>query len=139
MSKGIVLGVAAGFAAGAAAAVAGKILVDKIVCEIKGDLEEQTFTSPNGENTVTMSFGSSQTARGLTYIRVKAFSQAVKDECKLVLLARGNEGLFVAEWIGDDTFKLLIGKGKRRQCCEVTFAEDKITAQYYLQKMPVAE
>ena len=68
MKNNAILGAVIGFAAGTAAAIAGKIAVDKVVEEIKGELGDQTFTSPEGNNRVTISSGSSTTAKGRSSI-----------------------------------------------------------------------
>ncbi|MBQ2385510.1 MAG: hypothetical protein II292_04805, partial [Clostridia bacterium] len=72
MKKRTKFAMAVGFVAGAAAGAVGAMAYDKIAAEIKSDMREQTFTSPEGNNVVTVSYGSSTTAKGLTYIRVKA-------------------------------------------------------------------
>ena len=38
------------------------------------------------------------------------------------------------EWIDNNHFKLLIGNGKRKQCCDVSFDGEQINALYYLVK-----
>ena len=136
MKKFFVLGLLAGVAAGAAAAIAGKILVDKIVGEIKNDLDDYTFTSPDGSNSVTLSYGSSETAKGLTFVRVKATSEVIDDDCKLIAFAGKADEMFYGEWSDNEHFKLLIGNGKCKQCCDVEFNQDAIVARYYLQKAP---
>ena len=134
MKKSTLFGVCIGFTLGAAAAVAGAMAVRKIAGEIKEDIDEVTFASPNADNTVTLSFGSSETAKGLTVIKVKAISETKMDTCDLVVLAKKKADLLHGEWADNEHFKLLIGGGKRKQCCDVSFAGDKITAKYYLVK-----
>ena len=124
---------AVGFVAGAAAGAVGAMAYDKIAAEIKSDMSEQTFTSPEGNNVVAVSYGSSATAKGLTYIRVKALA-ADNDDCKLVVFAKKSPKLFNAEWFDNNHFKLLIGNGKHKQCCDVKFDEANVTANYYLVK-----
>ena len=124
---------AVGFVAGAAAGAVGAMAYDKIAAEIKSDMSEQTFTSPEGNNVVTVSYGSSATAKGLTYIRVKALA-ADDDDCKLVVFAKKSPKLLNAEWFDNNHFKLLIGNGKHKQCCDVKFDEANVTANYYLVK-----
>jgi len=131
MKKSTVIGVIVGFAAGAAAAIAGKVTVDKVIAEIKNELEEQSFVSPEGGNLVTVSYGDSATAKGLTYIRVKATTESGEDSCKLVMLARKKPAALDVQWADNDHFKLLVGHGKRKQCCDVSFGEKQITATYY--------
>jgi len=134
MKKSTVFGLIAGFAAGVAAAVVGKTVVDKTVSEIKSDLREQSFTSPEGDHHVTLSYGSSDTAKGLTYVKIKASADCKEDTCKLVALAKKSDELFSGEWDDNDHFTLLIGGGKRKQCCDVDFTGDEIEMLYYLQK-----
>jgi hypothetical protein len=136
MKKSVIIGSLAGFAVGAVAAVAGKIAVDKVVGEIKQDLGDNVFTSPEGNNTVTLSYGSSDTAKGLTYVKVRATAEGKEDDCKLVIFTKKkNDGICISgEWVDNGQFKLLIGSGKRKQCCDVTFGEEQISAVYYLQK-----
>ena len=135
MKKSVVFGVIAGFAAGAAAAITGKMAVDKVVKEIKGELSEESFISPDGNNIVTLYYGTSKSAKGLTYVNVKAASADNKDSCQLVILTRKRPMTFDGEWTDNDNFMLLIGNGKRKQCCDVTFDSEQITARYYLLKV----
>ena len=134
MKKNVALGVIAGFLAGAAATVAGAIAADKVAKEIKRDIGERDFVSPDGDRVVTLSYGSSKTAKGLTYIRVKAMTVPEEDACTLVAFAKKSEGMLSGEWIDNDHFQLLIGSGKLKQCCDVSFDADEITANYYLTK-----
>ena len=134
MKNKVALGAIIGFAAGAAAAITGKMAVDKVAGEIKSEMSEQSFTSPNSENLVTVSYGSSKSAKGLTFIRVRAYVESGEDECKLFMFSRKMPRVLDAQWEGNDHFKLLVGNGKRRQCCDVTFDEKNITAVYYLVK-----
>lgn len=135
MKKSSVIGLIGGLVATTAAAVAGAFAVKKVSSEIKENLCEQVFTSPEGNNTVTISYGSSDTARGLTYIKVKADVEDGVDSCKMVILAKRSEELCVGEWLDNDNFKLLIGDGKRKQCCDVEFEENRIVASYYIAKV----
>lgn len=135
MKGSTILGLVAGLAAGIAATVA----VNKVVTEIKSDMGEHRFTSPDGNNFVTLSYGSSNTAKGLTYIRVTASKEGSEDNCKLMIFAKKNEELFTGEWTDNDHFILSVGKGKRKQCCDVDFSEDEISAIYYLEKAEKAD
>ena len=123
-----------GFVAGLVAGIAATLATNKVVREIKGDLGDHTFTSPEGNHFVTLSYGSSKTAKGLTFIRVKATTESGEDNCKLIVFAKKKAHLFVGEWMDNDHFKLLIGRGKRKQCCDVDFSGEELTARYYLQK-----
>jgi hypothetical protein len=129
-----VLGFMAGLAAGAAVAVVGKKAVTKISEEIKADVNEQNFVSPEGNHFVAVSFGVSETAKGLAVVKVKATAADKDDDCKLTALARQGAEFINGEWLDNDHFALTIGAGKRKQCCDVDFDGDEIVAQYYLMK-----
>ena len=94
MDKKVAIGIAIGVAsvaAGAAltaAAIAVTKKITKIANEMENDKDEQTFTSPDGNNTVTLSYGSSESANGLTHIRVTATAEGKEDDCTLVAFAR---------------------------------------------------
>ena len=134
MKKNTLFGMVAGFLVGTAASVAGAIAADKIAKEIKRDIGERDFVSPDGDRVVTLSFGSSKTAKGLTYIRVKATAAGKENACEMVILAKKSVGLMSGLWQDNDHFRLLVGSGKRKQCCDVSFDADEITANYYLTK-----
>ena len=127
---GIIAGVTASVMAGTAVALTTK----KIVREIKRDMCDATFVSPDGDNAVELNFGASKTARGLTYIKVNATSENKDDCCKLIVFAKKKNELMDGEWIDNNHFKLLIGNGKRKQCCDVSFDGEQINALYYLVK-----
>ena len=126
MKRNFILGMITGVAAGAAAALA----VDKVTKEIKSDLQDHVFPSPEGKNVVTLTCGTSATAKGLTYIRIFATADD-KETCKLVAFAKKNEEYINGEWLDNDNFKLLIGKGKLKQRCDVSFDGDEISANLY--------
>ena len=133
---GIALGVA-GVAAGAAltaAAIAVTKKITTIAQEMEADGGECTFISPGGNNSVTLAYGSSATANGLTHIELTASAEGKKD-CSLSAYARKSSELFESEWIDNNHFKLLIGSTNRKQCYEVTFGEKKIRADYSLCKV----
>ena len=134
MKKQTVIGICVGVAVGAAAAVAGMLAVRKVIKEIKADLKERSFTSPDGNNIVSLTYGSSKFANGLTFIKVQGSVESGSDNCKLVLLAKDSSRLFTGEWEGNDNFKLFVGKGKLKQCCDFSFADEKIVAKYCLRK-----
>lgn len=134
MKKQTVVGIIIGAALGTAATVAGILVVRKIVKEIKSDLNECTFTSPYGDNVVTVTHGSSKFAKGLTFVRVKASVEGGHDACKLVLFTKNSSELFTGEWDENDKFRLLVGNGKRKQCCDVSFEGEKINAKYCIRK-----
>lgn len=138
MNKKLIFGITAGVlgvAAGVAVGVAIKKTVNKIAGEMENDTSEHTFTSPNGNNTVAIECGSSESAKGLTRVRVTATSEGKEDDCTLVAFAKKSSTFLEGEWIDNDHFQLLIGSSKRKQCCDVTFVEGKITATYYLCKV----
>ena len=130
MKGNTILGLVAGLAAGIAATVA----VNKVVTEIKSDMGEHRFTSPDGNNFVTLSYGSSNTAKGLTCIKVNASKEGSDDNCKLMIFAKKNEELFTGEWTDNDNFTLWVGKGKRKWRCEVDFEGEGVSAELYLDK-----
>lgn len=134
MKKNALLGMLAGFLAGTAATVAGAIAANRVAGEIKRDIGERDFVSPNGDRVVTLSYGSSKTAKGLTYIRVKATAAGKEEACEMVILAKKSAAFLSGLWQDNDHFKLLVGSGKRKQCCDVSFDADEITASYYLTK-----
>ena len=126
MKKKTLFRLAAGIAVGAAAAAA----IGKICGEIKSGLSEMEFDSPFGDNWVTVSRGSSETAKGLTYIKVMAECDSKEDVCKIVFLA-GKDAEISGEWDGNTFFRLTVGNGKHRQHCDINFDEKEITAHYY--------
>lgn len=134
MKKRVLVSTIFGFAAGAAAAIAGKMAVDKVIKEIKGDLDDESFVSPSGDNVVTLSCGSSESAKGLTYIKVRASSESKTDTCELIAFAKGKAKAIVGEWEDEEHFKLTIGKGKVKQRCDVSFEGEQIVAHYYFVK-----
>ncbi len=134
MKKQTVIGICVGVAIGAAAAVAGTLAVRKIIKEIKADLNECSFTSPDGNNVVSLTYGTSKFARGLTFIKVQGSVESGNDNCKLVLFAKDSSQLFTGEWEDNDNFKLFVGNGKLKQCCDFNFVDEKIVAKYYLRK-----
>ena len=139
MKKQTVIGLIVGVTLGTAATIAGIITVRKIVKEIKNDLVEESFISPNGDNLVTLTYGSSDFARGLTFIKVRGMSEGGKDDCKLIAFAKRNAKLFSAEWADNEHFNLVIGNGKVKQHCDVSFEGRKINALYYLHKINVGK
>ena len=133
MKKSAIIGLAAGIAAATAAAAAVKLAVDKISKEIKTGIIEEEFDSPLGDNWVKVSMGSSETAKGLTFIKIQAETDRNEDDCKLVFFAKKDAALSY-EWEDDDHFRLFVGSGKTKQCCDVDFSIEEITARYYLAK-----
>ena len=134
MKKKFILGTIAGIAVGTAAGIAGKLVTKKVIGQIKDSMSEQSFVSPEESHTVKISYGSSKAARELTYIRVEAASETVDDTCKLILFTRKLPETFDTQWTDPDHFKLLVGNGKRKQCCDISFDGNNINATYYLTK-----
>ena len=126
MKKRVLFGLVLGIAAASAVAVA----VSKISNEMKNEIDEEEFDSPFGNNWVKVSFGSSKTAKGLACIKVQAETDSNEDVCKLVMLAEKDAAISY-EWEDNEHFKLYVGNGKHKQCCDVVFDIDKITAKYY--------
>ena len=135
LAVGTAVGIAAGVAVGTATIAAGVVTVKKIVKEIKTDIGEERFASPDGNHTVTVSYGASKTARGLAYIKVLATADGKDDSCKLIVFSKKKGEFLCGEWSDNDHFSLLIGSGRRKQCCDVSFDGDEIVAQYYLKKI----
>ena len=134
MKKKFILGTIAGIAVGTAAGIAGKLVTKKVIGQIKDSMSEQSFVSPEESHTVKISYGSSKAARELTYIRVEAASETVDDTCKLILFTRKLPEVLDTRWEDADHFKLLVGNGKRKQCCDISFDGNNINATYYLTK-----
>ena len=134
MKKKFILGTIAGIAVGTAAGIAGKMVTKKVIGQIKDSMSEQSFVSPEGNHTVKISYGSSKAARELTYIGVEAASASVDDTCKLILFTRKLPETFDTQWTDPDHFKFLVGSGKRKQCCDISFDGNHINATYYLTK-----
>ena len=139
MDKRIVIGIAAGvaslagIAAGAAVALACKKNFGKVFGEMQDDVSEQVFTSPDGNNTVKVSFGASKTAKGMALVCVTATSQ--DNTYTLLALARKADHLLTGTWADNDHFQLLIGSCSNKQCCDVTFGGKKILTNYYLRRI----
>ena len=129
MKKSTIFGLVFGIAAASAVAVA----VSKISGEMKNGLVEEEFDSPFGDNWIKISMGSSETAKGLSKIKVQAETDRNEDVCKLVLLAKKDAPISY-EWEDNEHFKLYVGNGKLKQCCEVAFDIKEITARYYMVK-----
>ena len=138
VNKKVAIGVAAGIAGittGAIVALAARTVVDVIACEMRHNSGKKTFTSPEGNHTVALDYGTSATANGLTRIVLVAADANKEDTCKFVAYARKSPYMFQSEWIDNDHFKLWIGCKSRKQCCDVTFVNGKITTKYYLCKV----
>ena len=138
MDKKVAIGITAGVAgvtAGAIVAVAVKTIVDIVSHEMKNDKRECTFISPDGNNTVKLAYGTSQSANGLTKVQITATTEGKEKARKFVAYTRKSPNMLASEWIDNDHFKLLIGSCNHKQCCDVTFGEKRITSAYYLCKV----
>ncbi len=129
MKKRVLFGLALGIAVASAVAVA----VSKISGEMKNGFDEEEFDSPFGNNWVKVSFGSSETAKGLACIKIQAETDSNEDVCKLFMLAEKDAAISY-EWEDNEHFKLFVGNGKIKQCCDVVFDINEITAKYYMVK-----
>jgi hypothetical protein len=137
MKKNGVVGLVAGITAGIAAAVAGSLATVKIVKEIKNDLNESCFVSPEGNHFVSLKYGASDFAKGLVFIKVNAYTEAEEDgdNCTFSFLAGKNASSISVEWKDNANFEISVGKGKLKQCCDVCFdEEEKITIYYFWEK-----
>ena len=88
----------------------------------------------DGKNVVSLTYGSSDFAKGLTYVQVKASVEDSDLACKLTVFAIKKTEVFNGEWSDNEHFKLLVGGGKRKQCCDVDFSGDEINMYYYVEK-----
>lgn len=139
MRKSSIAGLVTGIAAGAAAAVAGGLAVARVIKEMKAEPQENKFLSPDGNNSVTLSLGTSQFGKGLTLVKVLAQKEDGTDECKFsFVVGRGAKNL-QCEWADNDNFELTAGKGLLQQCCDVSFEEEEINIVYYWHKIVQAE
>ena len=125
MKKRTIFGLAAGIAAITAVAVG----VNKISREMKNGLVEEEFDSPFGNNWIKISMGSSETAKGLMYIKINAECDSNEDACNLLIFAEKDAAMSIV-WEDNDHFILLVGNGKRKQCCEVSFGIKNISMKY---------
>lgn len=138
MDKKVAIGLAAGaaglgIATGAAITLAIKKNCDKIFGEMQNDVSEQIFTSPDGNNSVRVLFGSSQTAKKMALVSITAKTQ--DKDCIMLALARKGDNLITGEWIDNDNFNLWIGSTSKKQCCDISFAGDDIVMNYYLRRI----
>lgn len=123
-----------GFIAGLAVGVAGSVATAKVVSEIKEDFKDTDLVSPDGDNTVTLTCGTSSTARGLSLIKVRAHKEEREDDCKLTMVAGKNSKDIHSEWSDNNHFSLVVGEGKLRQLCNVDFSGEEIKMVYSLTK-----
>ena len=139
MDKRIAIGIAAGAASlagiamGAAFVLAVKKNFGKVFGEMQDDVSEQVFTSPDGDNTVKVVFGASETAKGMALVSVTATSEVCTNV--LLSLARKGDNLIGCEWTDNNNLKLWIGSTNQKQCCDISFGAKKIVMNYSLQKI----
>ena len=135
MKKHNMVGLITGIAAGAAAAVAGGLAVARVIKEMKSDPQENQIFSPDGTNSVTLSYGVSEFGKGLTLIKVLAQTENGEDECKFAFVAGNGAKNVQYQWVDNENFELTVGKGLLQQCCDVEFTEDQINIAYYWHKI----
>lgn len=129
--KNGLFGLILGITAGVAAATAGSLAAMKVVNEIKSDSHETTVVSPNEQNFVTVTYGSSDFAKGLTLVKVKAENES--NNCELSFLA-GKEAKMSFNWKDDDNFELGITDVKHEKICAVSFEGDEINMKLNAKK-----
>ena len=122
--KSGILGLVLGVAAGAAAVAAGYFATAKIVKEINNDSQDTTLVSPNEKNLVTITCGSSLTAKGLTFVKIKAANE--KDTCNLNFLTGKSADSISFNWEDDDHIEICIGENAVKQVCYVSFEGEEI-------------
>ena len=128
--KNGLVGLIVGIAAGVAAATAGGFAALKVVNEIKDDSHETTIVSPNEENLVKLTCGSSSFAKGLTLVKVKAENNT--DHCDFSFLV-GKNSKISFNWIDDNNCEVYISDNKVKRICNVSFSEE-ITMKIYSEK-----
>ena len=119
----------AGLAWGAALSCATMATV-KIVKEIRGDVTELEFISSDDKNSVKVESGSSSFAKDLTMFRITAKSEGKDDECKFLFLS--GSSVVCYEWVDDEHFVVVAGKGKIKNVCEISFEGEEPVLVYYL-------
>ena len=127
------MGKASKFFAGLAwgAALSGATMATaKIVKEIRGDVTELEFFSSDDKNSVKIEYGSSSFAKDLTMFKIAAKSEGDGDECKFLFLS--GSPVVCYEWVDDEHFTLVAGKGNLKQICDVNFEGEQIVIAYYL-------
>lgn len=102
----------------------------KIVKEIRSDVTELEFFSSDDKNSVKVEYGSSSFAKDLTMFKLTAKSADGDDECKFIFLS--GSPVVCYEWVDDEHFTLVAGKGNLKQICDVNFEGEQIVLAYYL-------
>ena len=99
MDKKVAVGIAAGVASltgitlGATVALAVKRRFGRIFGEMQDDACEQVFTSPDGNNTVKVSFGASKTVKNMDLVGVTSVSE--NDTNTLLTLVRKGDNFLL--------------------------------------------
>ena len=128
-----IVGMILGITAGVAAATAGGFAAFKVLKEIKNDSQETTMVSPNEKNYVTVTCGSSDFARGLTLVKVKAENE--NNHCEISFLA-GKNAKFSFNWKDDNHFELgIAGESLFEKTCDVSFEDEEITMKMHAKKL----
>ncbi len=128
--KNGLVGLIVGITAGVAAATAGTLAALKVANEIKDDSHETTIVSPNEENLIKLTCGSSSFAKGLTLIKVKAENSV--DHCDFSFLV-GKNSKISFNWIDDNNCEVYISDSKIKRICNVSFGEE-IVMKIYAEK-----
>ena len=129
--KNGLVGLIVGIAAGVAAATAGGLAALKVANEIKDDSHETTIVSPNEENLVKLTCGSSTFAKGLTLIKVKA--ENGKEHCDFSFLV-GKNSKIAFNWVDDNNCEVFISDSKLKRICNISFGEE-IAMKIYAEKL----
>ena len=127
MSKKGAWGLILGIGAGVTAAVAGGLATAKVVKEIKSSLKANVLESPEGDNVVTVNFGVSSFAMGLTFIKIHAAAETKADTCDFVMFSKKDANAICHEWKDNEHFELVIGN----QCCNVSFEGEEISINLF--------
>lgn len=126
-----------GIAVGAAATVAGSLSVAKIVKEIKYDLKDTTFVSPEDNNRVTVKCGSSKFAKGMTFVKIIAENENCSCPMLLMILGRKSDRIG-CEWQDNEHFTVYrIRNDKQKQICDAVFEENEITINHKVKKINI--
>lgn len=129
--KNGLVGLIVGIAAGVAAATAGGLAALKVANEIKDDSHETTIVSPNEENLIKLTCGSSSFAKGLTMIKVKAENSTT--HCDFTFLV-GKNSKISFNWIDDSNCEVYVSDSKVKRICNVSFGEE-IVMKIYAEKL----
>jgi hypothetical protein len=126
------VGMVLGIAAGVAAAAAGCVAAMKVANEIKNDFQETAIISPEGNNCVTITCGSSSSARGLTFIKLCAENES--DHCDFSFLAGKRASKISFNWKDNDNICFTLGDGAVKKVCDVCFEGGEIVMKLYFRR-----